>query len=526
MAKLDNSMFKSLTCGVTFDKSKFKAKLRSDLNKPKVSKTYELVEDYAKLTTEPLKKKKLSEAYVNHKKSEEINKLRKVYNINVKGCEEKIKPVQTFDELFNSYPFNDALKTNIMSYKFSNLTPVQMQVLPVFLKRISLKVVANTGSGKTFAFAVPLIQIISENIENSTLLADQIQSIILVPTRELAMQILSVTSKLCYGTGVRCHIIKSTSENHMKNFHKKKTNILITTPLKLVHFIKAKAMRMDNVKWIIIDEVDKLFEESNHGFEDDLNLILTTCNNDDRKFALFSATTTKEMTPFVHENLKNFTTVNISPNVPSSSVKQELLFVGTESAKIMTIRNIFNEGVLPPILIFLQSKDRAKQLYSELLYDGLRVEIIHSDRSQKEREDIWILICTELMSRGIDFYEVNMVINFDLPTSSNSYIHRVGRCGRANRTGRAITLYTSDDKKGILREIAQLVQKSGSHVEEFLLQLKKSSKKERTALLKKAPRRKRVGSQIEPQKKIKSWKKNMKLKKKLKIMSKEKETVE
>lgn len=348
--------------------------------------------------------------------------------------------------------------------------------------------------------------------------SNQIQSIILVPTRELASQILSVTARLCVETTVRAHIITSTNDEHMKNFHKKKTNILISTPLKLVHLIKS-GVKMNLVKWIVIDEVDKLFEESNNGFREDLNLILDACTNQSKKFALFSATTTKEMTPFVQGNLKNFATVNISPNMPSSSVEQELKFVGTESAKLITIREIMRSEVSPPVLIFVQSKDRAKQLFSELMYDGLNLDIIHSDRSQKEREEvykkfregkIWVLICTELMSRGIDFRDVMMVINFDLPTSTYSYIHRIGRCGRAKKKGKAITLYTNDDQKGILRDIARLVEKSGSHVEGFLLQLKKSSKKDRDALLKKAPKRKNISIKVDSSRKSKKWKRNVK----------------
>lgn len=348
---------------------------------------------------------------------------------------------------------------------------------------------------------------------------NQIQSVILVPTRELASQILGVTARLCAGTGIRAHIITSTNEDHMKNFHKKKTNILISTPLKLLYLVKSGAVKLNLVKWVVIDEVDKLFEEST-GFKEDLDQILVACTNKDKKFALFSATTTKEMTPFVHSNLKDFATVNISPNMPTSSVDQELKYVGTESAKLLAVREIMSSaGVSPPVLIFMQSKDRAKQLFAELMYDGLNLDIIHSDRTQKEREEvykkfregkIWLLICTELMSRGIDFRDVMMVINFDLPTSTNSYIHRIGRCGRGNKRGKAITFYTNDDQKGILRDIAKLAEKSGSHVEGFLLQLKKTSKKERVALLKKAPKRKRISIQVDSSKKSKKWKRNLK----------------
>jgi ATP-dependent RNA helicase DDX52/ROK1 len=124
---------------------------------------------------------------------------------------------------------------------------------------------------------------------------------------------------------------------------------------------------------------------------------------------------------------------------------------------------------------------------------------------------IWILICTELMSRGIDFRNISMVVNFDLPSSTISYVHRTGRVGRAGKSGKAVTFYTNEDNKcGLLRDIARLVQKSGSHVEPFLLQLKKSSKKERVALLNKAPKRKSISTKLNFSEKSKRKKKKKK----------------
>ncbi|KAG5670267.1 hypothetical protein PVAND_000544 [Polypedilum vanderplanki] len=489
--------FKSLTVGVNFDRAKLKRQLPKEVK----CETIEIKDENEK----PLKRKKYSEAYIKQKYQEKTNKLRKEYHINVKGPLEKEKPIESFNELFQNFKINEQLKQNILSLNYSKPTPVQMQVIPLFLKKTELKVSASTGSGKTFAFLMPLIQNLLDEKESDKNF-DGIHAIILVPTRELAQQILSVATRLCYETDIRAHIITSTNDQHMEKFHKKKTNILISTPLKLVHFIKSSAMTMENVKWIVIDEVDKLFEESNQTFQPDLKVILDACNNSDRKFALFSATTTKEMTSWVHENLKEFATVNISPNMPVATVEQELKYVGVESAKLQCIRDIFNEGIQPPILIFLQSKDRAKQLFSELMYDGINIDVMHSDRSEKERNEvyknfregkIWVLICTELMSRGIDFRNVSMVINFDLPQSLVSYIHRVGRVGRAGRTGKAITFYTNDDNKcGLLRDIANLVKQSGSYVEPFLLNLKKSKKKERVALLKKAPKRKKISTKV------------------------------
>jgi ATP-dependent RNA helicase DDX52/ROK1 len=147
-------------------------------------------------------------------------------------------------------------------------------------------------------------------------------------------------------------------------------------------------------------------------------------------------------------------------NAAVDSVEQELLFVGSESGKLLAIRDLMRKGLQPPVLVFVQSKDRAQQLFRELIYDGLNVDVIHSDRSQQERDNIvkqfregkiWILICTELMGRGIDFKGVNLVVNYDFPQSAISYIHRIGRAGRAGRKGKAITFFTVDDTANLRR---------------------------------------------------------------------------
>lgn len=188
---------------------------------------------------------------------------------------------------------------------------------------------------------------------------------------------------------------------------------------------------------------------------------------------LFSAT----MQPNILELVKNVMNDPIQiqigvKNATASCVKQKIVYVGKEDAKLMTLRQELKEGFAPPMLIFVQSKHRAKELYHELLYDGLNVNVIHGDRKKEERDeimqqfrlgDIWILICTDLMSRGIDFKTVNSVINFDFPTSLVSYIHRVGRTGRAGREGTATTYFTDEDTP-FVKTIANLMQKSGQEV--------------------------------------------------------------
>ena len=153
--------------------------------------------------------------------------------------------------------------------------------------------------------------------------------------------------------------------------------------------------------------------------------------------------------------LRNPVRILIGPkNTGARTIDQKLVFVGREEGKLLSIKNLIREGFKPPALLFVQNKDRAKELYNELMYDGINVGTIHADRTKQQRDDtikdfrigkIWVLICTDLMSRGIDFRGVNLVINYDFPQSAVSYIHRIGRTGRAGRAGTAVTLYTERD---------------------------------------------------------------------------------
>merc|ERR1712142_1092876 len=160
-------------------------------------------------------------------------------------------------------------------------------------------------------------------------------------------------------------------------------------------------------------------------------------------------------------------------------------------------RSLVQKGLQPPVLIFVQTKERAQQLFKELLYDGINVDVIHSERSEQQREntvrafrsgDIWVLICTELLGRGIDFKGVNLVINYDFPPSAVSYIHRIGRTGRAGRPGKAVTFFTEQDRI-VLRTIAEVMKNSGCDVPDYMLSLKKPSRDDRKKLAAKAPKR-------------------------------------
>jgi ATP-dependent RNA helicase DDX52/ROK1 len=217
---------------------------------------------------------------------------------------------------------------------------------------------------------------------------------------------------------------------------------------------------------------------------------------------LFSATVTPIVRSLAESALRNPIDVTIA--VPgtdggaNTDIDQQLMFVGKEEGKLLAMRQLAQRGQLkPPVLVFTQSQDRAQALFAELLYDGMHVDVIHAGRSKAARDnavakfrrgDTWVLISTDLVSRGVDFKSINMVINYDLPSSGISYVHRIGRTGRAGRKGTAITLFTEADFEN-LRTIANVMKQSGCKVEDWMLNLKtNTSRKDK----KKNPRRYRI----------------------------------
>ncbi|XP_049767383.1 probable ATP-dependent RNA helicase DDX52 isoform X5 [Schistocerca cancellata] len=498
-----------------------------ELTQPQESLSTEL-KLIGSITTDGNKKKHLSNKDIRNKEAalnqEKINRFRNQQKISVKGHDVP-PPIENFEQLVTEYGVGQDIVDNIKNLGYSVPTPIQMQAIPVMLKNQQILACAPTGSGKTAAFLVPLIHHLKGPRRKG------FRAVVVSPTRELAKQTYRECLKLSEGRNLRIHIISKASLA-VKKFgpeSSKRFDILITTPNRLVYLLQQDppVISLANVKWLVIDESDKLFEASEDGFRDQLAVIYRACDSENVRRALFSATHTPDVARWAHKNLKGLVSVTIGHrNTAADIVEQQLLFVGTEAGKLVAFRDIVRKGLTPPVLVFVQTKERAKELFNELLYDGINVDVIHADRTQLQRDnvvqsfrrgDIWVLICTELMGRGIDFKGVNLVINYDFPPSVISYIHRIGRTGRAGNPGKAITFFTESDTVN-LRSIAQMVQDSGCEVPEYLLKLKKSSKRDRRKLEKKAPQRERISTvplcDIEKQKKLQQKIRAIKRKKK------------
>ena len=355
----------------------------------------------------------------------------------------------------------------------------------------------------------------------------EIRALLLAPSRELAAQLHREVERL--GTGkpgglTSLLLSKSNASNVISGSAggKKGLDVLVTTPMRLVDCIE-KGLDLNALRLVVLDEADRLLDATDHARqqersskksndsdssseEEDEQPIPTSGSNQTQSFlaqmdtifsatpatatrALFSATVTPMVRSLAESILRNPVDVTIAaPGTlggANTDIEQELMFVGREEGKLLAMRQLAQRGQLrPPAIVFVQSQERAQALFGELLYDGIHVDVIHAGRSRTARDnavskfrrgDTWVLICTDLVARGVDFRAVNMVINYDLPTSGITYVHRIGRTGRAGRKGKAITLFTEADFEN-LRTIANIMKQSGCEVPEWMLTLKRKKK--------------------------------------------------
>ncbi|CAM8911612.1 unnamed protein product [Rhodiola kirilowii] len=403
--------------------------------------------------------------------------LRKKYNIHTSGNNVP-SPLNDFAELMTSYQCEPYILRNMTKLGFREPTPIQRQAMPVLLSGRECFACAPTGSGKTLAFICPML------IKLKCPSADAIRAVILCPTRELAAQTTRECKKLAKGK--KFYVRLMTSELKIADFSKMRCDVLISTPRRLQFAIRRKRVDLSRVEYLVLDESDKLFELS---MMKQIDSVVKACSNPSIIRSLFSATLPDRVEELARTIMHDAVRVIIGrKNSASETIKQTLLFAGSEEGKLIGLRQTFAKSLNPPVLLFVQSKERAKELYKELAFDDIRVDVIHSDLSQIQRENVvdnfragktWVLIATDVVARGMDFKGVNCVINYDFPESASTYIHRIGRTGRANRKGEAITFYTEEDFP-YLRNIANVIVSSGGEVPSWIMSRSKLKWKRHT----------------------------------------------
>ncbi len=461
------------------------------------------------------RKKKSDASRQTQLRREALNHFRNHHRIHVSGTDVPDPLDTTWDGLAHPHGLSPELVSAVRARFQRGPTPVQMQAIPAMLARRELLVCAPTGSGKTAAYLIPLVHHLAAQKGGGggrKRRGRLLRAVVVAPTRELAMQISREAQLLasCLGLRVKVldEIVKKTKKGDGLSCSdvSSKCDILVTTPNRLVYLLKeeedvSSSELMKSVEWLVVDESDKLFESGPKGFRDQLAAVYRACDKAEVYRAMFSATLAVEVEEWCRLNLDNVISVTIGArNTAIKTVEQQLVYVGTEKGKLLALRQLVAEGIKPPVLVFVQTKDRAKDLVNELEKMGVRSDVIHSDRSLLQRDNavkafrsgrVWALVCTELMGRGVDFKGVSLVLNYDFPPSTVSYIHRIGRTGRAGWAGKAITFFTDQDKT-LLRSVATVVRDSGGSVPDYMMQLKKASRQDKRRLAKRAVERESI----------------------------------
>ncbi|KAG8340162.1 ATP-dependent DEAD/H RNA helicase [Trypanosoma vivax] len=378
------------------------------------------------------------------------------------------QPIEHFSDLVRPpLSLDTHLVSNLFERKHRVPTPIQMQAIPCLVQGRDVLACAPTGSGKTLAFLVPMFARLREPDPEAG-----VRALIVTPTMELAEQIEREAFLLMKGQ--RWKLVRHGQSTRNKD-------IFVTTPGRVATMLEKKLVSLDMVQYLVFDEGDRLWDSTTDNLQV-VDVVLTACTLKEKVVALFTATLSAKIES-IARSVMSPDVVRIivaGRTMASRNVKQELVFCGNELGKIVAMRNLVREGITPPVLVFVQSIERTKELYEEIHCQGLHIAVMNSKMTHEEREatmirfrlgKIWVLVTTELLSRGIDFKNVGTVINFDIPVTVESYIHRIGRCGRAGKTGRAITFFTEEDRERV-PPIARVMKESGNAVEDWMLDIR------------------------------------------------------
>lgn len=363
----------------------------------------------------------------------------------------------TFDDL----NFNEHLAEGLRSMGYITPTPVQAAAIPAIAQGKDMIVCAQTGTGKTAAFLLPVLNQINEEDKH------YINTLILVPTRELAQQIDQQAEGLAYFTGISSVAVFGGGdgivyEQQRRAIHNN-VNIIIATPGRLIAHLTSGALKLDKLRHLVLDEADRMLDM---GFQDDITRIIRYLPTE-RQTLLFSATMPPRIRKLANTILRNPEQISLSISKPAEGVSQQVYRVA-DHQKVGLIKMLLKDGNYSSTIIFASTKEKVKQLNKELKAVNLKVSAFSSDFKQSEREQILldfknrtlpIIIGTDALSRGIDVEGIDLVMNYDAPPDPEDYIHRIGRTARAATTGTAITFINHRDERK-LKRIEEMIGKS------------------------------------------------------------------
>ncbi|MGY8979242.1 MAG: DEAD/DEAH box helicase [Flavobacteriales bacterium] len=367
---------------------------------------------------------------------------------------------------FNKIGLSNQLQEGLEMMGFENATPVQEQAIPIILDGKDLIACAQTGTGKTAAFVLPILSILSNKKQTN-----KVKALIIAPTRELAKQIDMQIEGFSYYTNSSSYPIYGGGTGpefeNQKQALVKGTDIIICTPGRLMAHLKFNYFDTSEIEYLILDEADRMLDM---GFYDDI-LSISKKLPKKRQTLLFSATMPSKIRKLAENILINPSSISLAISKPAEGIKQSAYLINDDQ-KIRLIRDILkekeSEKPLSHVLIFASSIKSVKEIKRTLNKSGLRSSDMHSELNQEQREDtirdfknkkIKILVATDILSRGIDIKGIELVMNYEVPHDAEDYVHRIGRTARADRTGEAITFINQKQVKNFM-DIETLIDKS------------------------------------------------------------------
>ncbi len=368
---------------------------------------------------------------------------------------------------FDQLGINDALLRALVDAGYSRATAIQEQAIPVVLDGRDIFGCAQTGTGKTAAFSLPILQQLVEQLSDNPGKAEQrpIRALILAPTRELAVQIVDSIAMYSKYVPIRSTaVFGGVSQFHQVKALRRGVDILVATPGRLLDLMEQGIVSLKHVQTLVLDEADRMLDM---GFIAPMRAIIAKLPAK-RQTLFFSATMPPEIRRLVQQLLKNPIHIDVTPEHSARTpelVKQFVFYVEKQNKRHL-LKHVLDEENIDHVLVFTRTKRGADRVVRDLNRGGIRAEAIHGDKSQAARDQalrrfkeksLRVLVATDIASRGIDIDKLSHVINYEIPETPETYVHRIGRTGRAGSEGRALSFCTLDELP-YMRSIDQLVK--------------------------------------------------------------------
>ncbi|MFD0795105.1 DEAD/DEAH box helicase [Mucilaginibacter litoreus] len=361
---------------------------------------------------------------------------------------------------FQDFNFDEQLLEGILSMGYNTPTPIQAQAIPVIMNGDDLIACAQTGTGKTASYLLPVMDYICKTHKHHT------TTLVLAPTRELAQQIDQQVEGLAYFAGVSSQAVFGGGDGmayeQQRRGIQNNVNLLIATPGRLIAHLTSGVLKLNNITHLVLDEADRMLDM---GFHDDIMRIVSYLPKK-RQTLLFSATMPQRIRKLANAILHKPQQINIAISQPAAGIDQQIYRLHDQQ-KTPLLKLILKEGGYLSSIIFASRKEIVKSLYKELKAAHVDTAAFHSDLQQNEREEILlrfknkqlpVIIGTDALSRGIDVEGIDLVVNYDVPPDPEDYVHRIGRTARAATTGTAITFVNNRDLRR-LKTIEELIER-------------------------------------------------------------------